>query len=839
MRKLWLPLVLMFAVAWGLPILAAMDMTVGTASGMPGGAISLNITTANNGEAPIGFSSACPATGYINFDSTKLTFVSLIKGPATSGIGSITLNANELVPGHVCFSMLDNNLGTIPEGVVIVANFTINPAATPSITPVTLMPPVSASDIVPNPITVNVHDGQVFISAMDMTVGTASGLPGTAVSIPITTANNGNSPIGFSSSCPGSGYINYDTTQLTFTSLVKGAVTIPIGSITLNSAENVLGHVCFAMLDNNLGTIPSGEVMVAHFNINPGANCAVPTPVSIVPPVSASDSVPNTIPVNIVNGQVVVTTAAAAAPTVTDINKCLLDGVYVTWADVPGASSYDLQVDGVTDVIGVTSPHTYLPGDSAVHTYAIRANAGACTGAWSTTTNGTDINNGIATMAAPGVTDISACALSGVSITFVPEANATSTELRVDGTTSIVNVTSPWTYVPGDSLPHVYEVRGLNADCVGAWSLGTTGTDVDDSMLAPTVTVADIDPCAVTGVSITWAPVAKALSYELRVDGTTSVVNVTSPWTYVPGDSASHNYQVRGLNASCEGAWSANVAGIDANNTPTCAVGPSPISGAIDVPIGSTLTWAAVAGATSYDVYFGTVNPPPFVANVLTNSYTPVLALDTDYFWSIVPRHDTCVAAGCAIWTFHTIKCTITCSATGPVTGISGVPYQFTATSTVSDCVGVVHYLWAFGDGDTTTQQNPMHTYLSGGTFTWTMTAEINGAICTATGTVTIGFADLVLYDDYGRSKLCASSTTGQWVWTVMVAPNVGTYEGVGIVQVLNGVTYLTSPNGVPDQITVKFFGRYHKGYGSFINRVKRVQSTLYDSNTLNDPPGC
>lgn len=63
---------------------------------------------------------------------------------------------------------------------------------------------------------------------------------------------------------------------------------------------------------------------------------------------------------------------------------------------------------------------------------------------------------------------------------------------------------------------------------------------------------------------------------------------------------------------------------------------------------------------------------------------------------------------------------------------------NFTNTTT-----GAVSYLWDFGDGQTSTAQNPTHTYTSYGTFTVTMTAtHANG--CTATATLTVVFEKYV-----------------------------------------------------------------------------------------------
>jgi hypothetical protein len=70
------------------------------------------------------------------------------------------------------------------------------------------------------------------------------------------------------------------------------------------------------------------------------------------------------------------------------------------------------------------------------------------------------------------------------------------------------------------------------------------------------------------------------------------------------------------------------------------------------------LTWSAT-GATSYDVQFGTTNPPPQVASGQpAASYTPAaLAAHTVYFWRIVARNSGGTTTG-AVWSFTTAAAT-------------------------------------------------------------------------------------------------------------------------------------------------------------------------------------
>lgn len=70
-----------------------------------------------------------------------------------------------------------------------------------------------------------------------------------------------------------------------------------------------------------------------------------------------------------------------------------------------------------------------------------------------------------------------------------------------------------------------------------------------------------------------------------------------------------------------------------------------------------TLQWsAATTGGIpgSYDVYFGTTDPPDFAVNQTGTTYTPTLAAGTTYYWQIVPRNGTGPAENCPVWSFTT-----------------------------------------------------------------------------------------------------------------------------------------------------------------------------------------
>jgi hypothetical protein len=87
---------------------------------------------------------------------------------------------------------------------------------------------------------------------------------------------------------------------------------------------------------------------------------------------------------------------------------------------------------------------------------------------------------------------------------------------------------------------------------------------------------------------------------------------------------------------------------------PGVPTSPIPTTGATGVAITPTLSWSAT-GATSYDVSFGTTNPPPVVSSRQSGAtYAPTaLTRGTTYFWRVVARNAAGTTSG-SVWSFTT-----------------------------------------------------------------------------------------------------------------------------------------------------------------------------------------
>ncbi len=104
---------------------------------------------------------------------------------------------------------------------------------------------------------------------------------------------------------------------------------------------------------------------------------------------------------------------------------------------------------------------------------------------------------------------------------------------------------------------------------------------------------------------------------------------------------------------------------------PTCTANSLPLNNATNVTPGSvSLAWASAPGAASYDVYFGTTNPPTAtVATNVTSNATTVTNLlgSTDYYFYVVPKNAAGSATDCAAttttkFTTAAIACTASCT---------------------------------------------------------------------------------------------------------------------------------------------------------------------------------
>jgi len=217
-------------------------------------------------------------------------------------------------------------------------------------------------------------------------------------------------------------------------------------------------------------------------------------------------------------------------------------------------------------------------------------------------------------------------------------------------------------------------------------------------------------------------------------------------WSFGDGQTStqqnsSHTYASSGpfhwtLTASVDGV-TCNEAGditVTSACTISCTASALPISGTAPLAVSFTATATPTncGGVPSYAWTFGDGQS----STQQNPSHTYVNA--GTYPWSFTVTVDgvTCTKSGTIT---ATSACSLTCTATAATSASSGTALAFTATATPSaGCTGTPSFSWSFGDGQTSTQQNPSHIYQSLGTFNWTLTVSQDGATCSKSGTITV-----------------------------------------------------------------------------------------------------
>ena len=204
------------------------------------------------------------------------------------------------------------------------------------------------------------------------------------------------------------------------------------------------------------------------------------------------------------------------------------------------------------------------------------------------------------------------------------------------------------------------------------------------------------------------------------------------------------------------------------NRAPAIPSSPDPANNATNTNAVLTLSWDCSDpdnDPLTYDVYFGTTSPPTTKVSPAQTAKTlwrGGLANNTAYYWQIIAKDNNGNSTLGPIWSFTTKApvgsapvCDFTASATSATTGQS---IQFTDKSTNAPS----SWLWTFGDGSTSSLQNPSHAYSVEGSYTVSLKATNSYGNNSKTNTnyITITVAGSAPVADFSASA--TSVTVGQ-----------------------------------------------------------------------------
>ena len=109
------------------------------------------------------------------------------------------------------------------------------------------------------------------------------------------------------------------------------------------------------------------------------------------------------------------------------------------------------------------------------------------------------------------------------------------------------------------------------------------------------------------------------------------------------------------------------------------------------------------------------------------------------FTWSFTATSEAgkCTGSGTVVVSPH--ECFVTCEASAaPERGVAPLEVYFTSTSAAPTCSGTLIRRWNFGDGQSSNQQNVIHTFADPGVYNWSFAAEAEDKKCETAGRIEV-----------------------------------------------------------------------------------------------------
>lgn len=428
-------------------------------------------------------------------------------------------------------------------------------------------------------------------------------------------------------------------------------------------------------------------------------------------------------PASSASGSVTATPQAATAGTPTGLAAAAADGqVSLTWNTSAGATSYQILRNSVQ--VGTSATASYVDTgltNGTSYSYTVKAVIGGSPTTASVAVSATPV--AAAPTAPTGLNATVGSAQIGLSWTAPTGADKYS--VYRNGSL-VTTVTTPSYTDTGltNGVTYSYYVVAFKQNSVGSTASATiTATPVAAKPATPTGVTATAGSAQVV---VNWTAVTGATSYSVYRNGTL----VGSPTTTTFTDTGLTNGTAYTYTVAANNTGGASAASAGVVATPQVAAPGAPTGVTATAGIGQvTVTWTAVSGATSYQLYRGTT----LVSSPTTTSYV-----------------DTSLTAGTAV--SYTVKAvnaggTSAASSAASATPTLAAPTGLAATAgnaqvalTWTAVTGATSYNVYSGAtllGSVTTAAYT-HTGLTNGTaYTYTVTAVVNAVASPASSAVT------------------------------------------------------------------------------------------------------
>ncbi|MCR4317565.1 MAG: fibronectin type III domain-containing protein [Planctomycetes bacterium] len=326
----------------------------------------------------------------------------------------------------------------------------------------------------------------------------------------------------------------------------------------------------------------------------------------------------------------------------------------VEWTAIQGATGYNVYFSTVAGASGSSSPTSSLTNsyshsgltNGTTYYYTVRANVDGVLGDPSVEVNGTPTAAASAPNAPQGLTVTSAGSTN--IITWAPVAGVTydlywNTRSGVvpgdAGVTRIAGIATGYSHTSlTNGVTYYYVLVGRNPFGSSlpsnevSMTAGGSGTGTGGGTPPPTSPTNVVATAGDAQITITWTSVAGATGYKIyfatatgvtKTTGT-QITGATSPYVHTGlTNGTTYFYVVTAINSGGESPESTEVSA-----TPVQAVSaPNAVTGVVATPgdTQNTVTWAPVAGATSYNLYYSTTS------GVTTTNGTKVTGVTSPY----------------------------------------------------------------------------------------------------------------------------------------------------------------------------------------------------------------
>ncbi len=612
-----------------------------------------------------------------------------------------------------------------------------------------------------------------------VTVGTASGLPGATVTL----------PVAFTAGTTSVSTLQFDlafSASVTYSGTSSGAAATAANKEAQGNA--ITGGVRILVFGLNTNSIGSGTVANIQLTIS-GSASAGTTPVTISG-VVASASNATAVTTTSTNGSVTVqATADTTPPTISSVTSSSITsaGATITWTTNEAATT---QVEyGTTTGYGtitlnsslVTSHSQSLTGLTAGTLYHYRVKSSDAAGNPATSGDYTFTTSAAADTTPPTITNVTSAGISSTGATITWSTNEGSTTQVEYGTSASYGssttlnatlVTSHSQSLSGLAAGTVYHYRVKSSDAAG--NPATSGdctftTSAAADVTPPTISNVTSSGISSTGATITWTTnegattqIEYGTSASYGSSTTLIATLVTSHSQSLSGLAAGtlYHYRVKSSDASSNPATSGDYTFTTTTTPDTTAPTISNVSSSSITSSGATITWTTNEAANT-QVEYGT-----------STSYGSSTTLNA----SLVTSHSQGLSGLTAGTLYHyRVK-----SSDGSGNGRTSSDYTFTTSATPDTTAPTISSVssssvTSSGATITWTTNEAANTQVEYGTSTsYGSSTTLNATLATSHSQSLSGLTANTLYHYRVKSSDAAGNpaTSGDYTFTTSASPD-------------------------------------------------------------------